>query len=81
MSEVLESLADSVTFTTLDALSRFWQVELEESSKEKTAFSTRMGHYHFNVQPFGLKDARKFRKTSHDSVIGASRKPRPSLPS
>ena len=40
-----------------------------------------MGHYHFNVQPFGLKDARKFRKTSHDSLIGASRKPRPSLPS
>ena len=38
-------------------VSGFWQVELEESSKEKTAFSTRTGHYHFKVLPFALKDA------------------------
>ena len=28
-------------------------MELEESSKEKTAFSTAGGHYEFNVMPFG----------------------------
>ena len=27
---------------------------MEERDKEKTAFSTHVGHYHFNVLPFGL---------------------------
>ena len=58
IGEVLENLANANVFSTLDALSGFWQVELEESSKEKTAFSTRTEHYHFTVLPFGLKDAR-----------------------
>ena len=38
MVKVLENLANANVFSTLDALSGFWQVELEESSKEKTAF-------------------------------------------
>ena len=41
----------------LSMLSVFWQIELEESSKEKTAISTRKGHFEFNVLPFRLKDA------------------------
>ena len=57
MSEVLQNLANSDTFTTLDCMAGFWQIALDENSKEKTAFSTREGHFHFNVLPFGLKDA------------------------
>ena len=57
MSEVLQNLANSDTFTTLDCMAGFWQISLDEDSKEKTAFSTREGHFHFNVLPFGLKDA------------------------
>ena len=52
--ETLDSLAHAVMFTTLDLASGYWQVELDESSKEKTAFSTPGGHYEFNVMPFGL---------------------------
>ena len=50
----LDSLAHAALFTTLDLASGYWQVELDEPSKEKTALSTSAGHYEFNVMPFGL---------------------------
>ena len=53
----LESLAGSALFTTLDLASGYWQVEIEEGDKEKTAFSTEKGHFEFNVMPFGLTNA------------------------
>ena len=36
----LDSLAGSVLFTTLDLASGYWQVELDDEAKEKSAFST-----------------------------------------
>lgn len=45
----LDSLAGAVYFTVLDLASGYWQVEVEESDKEKTAFSTPQGYFHFKV--------------------------------
>ena len=45
-------------FTTLDMFSGYFQIELDEKSKEKTGFSTpHMGLWEFNVMPFGLTNA------------------------
>ncbi|KFD60577.1 LOW QUALITY PROTEIN: hypothetical protein M514_27243 [Trichuris suis] len=47
---------------TLEALARaryygYWQVELTDAAKEKTAFITHDGLFQFNVMPFGLTGA------------------------
>ncbi|CAL9013023.1 unnamed protein product [Prunus brigantina] len=37
--------------------SGFWQIQMDESDRYKTAFVTPFGHYEWNVMPFGLKNA------------------------
>ena len=37
--------------------SGFWQVQIKEEDRYKTAFIVHFGHYEWNVMPFGLKNA------------------------
>lgn len=53
----LDALAGSKWFSTLDMKSGYWQVDLEQSDREKTAFSTGYGLWQFTVMPFGLCNA------------------------
>eukprot|EP00731_Ephydatia_muelleri_P029836 Em0021g359a len=53
----LDSLAGSKLFTTLDLASGYWQVEVLEEDKSKSAFPTPYGLFEFNVMPFGLTNA------------------------
>ena len=57
IDDSLDMLSKSKYFSTLDLDSGFWQVPIEPSSQEKTAFITHSGLYQFQVMPFGLVNA------------------------
>ena len=54
MDDTLDTLAGAKWFSTLDMVSGYWQVEVADEDKEKTAFCTPDGLYEFSVLPFGL---------------------------
>ena len=53
----IDALSGSCWFSTLDLASGYWQVEVEEKDRPKTAFTTGSGLYQFTVMPFGLCNA------------------------
>jgi len=58
IDRALEQLQGMSYFSTFDLASGYWQVRLNERSKELTAFSVPgRGHYEFNVVPMGATNA------------------------
>jgi len=50
-------LSEAFVFSKFDMKSGFWQIQITERDRYKTAFTTPFGHYEWNVMPFGLKNA------------------------
>ena len=57
IKDCLDCLGGAKIFSTLDLQSGYWQLELKEEDRPKTAFSTRTGHYEYVTMPFGLCNA------------------------
>ena len=57
IDDSLDALGNAKWFSTLDLSSSYWQVKMHPDHKEKTAFVTTSGLYHFNVLSFGLTNA------------------------
>ena len=57
ISESLEALGGSQFFSSMDLMSGFWQVQMDDASREKTAFTMQAGLYEFITMPFGLCNA------------------------
>ena len=56
-NDLVQRLSDAVVFSKFDMKSGFWQIQISESDKYKTTFTTPFGHYEWNLMPFGLKNA------------------------
>ena len=54
----------------LDLISSYWQVEISEADRDKTAFCTPDSLFKFNVMPFGLCNALATFQHLMDAVLG-----------
>ncbi|UYV66441.1 hypothetical protein LAZ67_4001687 [Cordylochernes scorpioides] len=70
IDDVMDSLQGSKYFSAIDLKSGYWQVEIEERDKEKTAFTTAHGLYEFNVMPFGLCNAPATFERNMENMLG-----------
>ena len=52
IDDLLDKMRGKSVFSTLDAKTGYWQIQMEENSCEKTAFITSEGLYEFQVMPF-----------------------------
>ena len=67
---ILNKLKDAKYISTIDLKNGYWQVPLEETSKEKTAFTVPgKGLYQFTVMPFGIHNAPATFQRLMDSVL------------
>lgn len=57
ISDILGVLQGNQYFTTMDCAQGFYQIEVDERDRHKTAFSTPVGNYQFKRCPFGARNS------------------------
>ncbi|XP_076863392.1 zinc finger protein 800a isoform X1 [Brachyhypopomus gauderio] len=57
IDDTLDALAGAAWFSTLDFSNGYWQVEVAEEDREKTAFTTGRGLYQWRSMPMGLSNS------------------------
>uniref|UniRef100_A0A8C5PW96 Gypsy retrotransposon integrase-like protein 1 n=1 Tax=Leptobrachium leishanense TaxID=445787 RepID=A0A8C5PW96_9ANUR len=69
VDELIEKLGPARYITTLDLTKGYWQIPLTKEAREKTAFSTPEGHFHYKRMPFGLHSAPATFQRAMDRVL------------
>lgn len=69
IDDSLDRLRNARYFSSMDLKSGYWQIEVDERDREKTAFVTPDGLYEFKVLPFGLCSAPATFQRLMDTVL------------
>ncbi|UYV61801.1 hypothetical protein LAZ67_1006658, partial [Cordylochernes scorpioides] len=69
IDDVLDHLSSARYYSTMNLKTGYWQVEVDERDREKTAFVTPDGLYEFMVMPFGLCNAPATFERMMDNVL------------
>ena len=69
IDELIMKVAESKFLSKLDMSKGFYQVELDQDTREKTAFVSPGGKFEFYRMPFGLKNAPSTFQRLMDSVL------------
>jgi len=56
-TQLFDTLGSAQYFSTIDLSQGYYQIEMDKEDIEKTAFTTRQGHFEFLRMPFGLSGA------------------------
>lgn len=76
VTTILDRLRDARYLSSLDIKSAFWQIPLDPSCREKTAFTVPgRGLFHFVTMPMGLSNAPATWQRFVDNVLGADLEP------
>lgn len=76
VTSILDRLRQARYLSSLDIKSAYWQIPLQEDSKEKTAFTIPgRGLFQFNTMPFGLHNAPATWQRLIDQVLGVDLEP------
>ena len=72
INDILTSMHGAKVFSCIDLKSGYYQIEMEEADKEKTAFITHRSLFEFNRLPFGLASAPPIFQHLIQNVIGSA---------
>lgn len=71
ISRILDQLRDAKFLSSIDLKSAFWQIPLDEASRERTAFTVpKRGLFQFKVMCFGLTGAPGTQQRLMDKLFG-----------
>jgi Reverse transcriptase (RNA-dependent DNA polymerase) len=73
MDECLDSLGEAELFSTLDANTGFWQIEVSPEDRDKSTFSCHVGMYRFLRMPFDLLNAPATFQRAMDIILSEVR--------
>ena len=69
IEELIDEIGQSTFITTFDLTKGYYQVPMEQASKDETAFVTPFGKYQFRTMPFGLISAPSTVQRLMDEVL------------